>query len=239
MALVGVASMISSLFYSSTILALIGLGLTFWGVVLLYTRPHPYVRSDLMDSTALSSFRTIDRVMTGLGYREKGVYIPVGNPEKVIVLVPSEPLTRIPKPQEILERTFLENPKGVIITPPGLSLAALIEKELAADFEKLTLHDLSKRLARPLVENLEVAQDFDMNVNGEHVEVKMVDSIYTNFCSQLRRTTKYASSLGCPICSAIACILAMVTRRPVSFEQEEFSPDRRTLKASYRIIKWS
>ena len=76
-----------------------------------------------------------------LGYHEKGVYIPVGNPEKVVVFVPSGPFDRIPRPEEIGDSTFLENPKGMVMAPPGLALATLIAKELA-HFEKLSLEDL-------------------------------------------------------------------------------------------------
>jgi hypothetical protein len=32
-----------------------------------------------MDSTAISSLTTIDRMITSLGYTQKGVYIPVDN----------------------------------------------------------------------------------------------------------------------------------------------------------------
>ena len=236
---IGVLGLVSSVFYSSTILAFIGLGLTFWGVLLLFIRPQQYVRSDLMDSTALSSLKTIDRVISGLGYYEKGVYIPTGNSEKAIVFVPSEPFTRIPKPHEIGDSTFLENPKGMILIPPGLSLATLIAKGIGLDLEKLSLDDLRQRLPKILIENLEIVQDFEMNIDGSYVQFKFVDSIYAGFCSQLRGAARLSCSLGCPICSAMACILSMVTRKPISFEHDEFSPDGKTLESSYRILDWS
>jgi len=239
MTAVGAAGLGLAILYTSTVLAFIGLGLAFWGALLLFIRPQHYVRSDLMDSTALASLRTIDRVMSGLGYYEKGVYLPAGNPEKAVVFLPSEPFSKIPNPKDIGDKTFLDNPKGMIIIPPGLSLAALIQKELGTDFEKLTLNELRERLNKVLIEDLEIVRDFEMNVDKDYVHFKFVDSIYAEFCGQLRSAQRLGCSLGCPICSAMACILCMVTRKPVSFEHDEFSPDGKILESSYRILEWS
>jgi hypothetical protein len=128
--LTGGLSLIISVIASSTILAFIGLGILFWGALLLFIKPQHYVRSDLMDSTALSSLKTIDRVMLSLGYYEKGIYIPGGNPERVVVFVPAEPFGRVPTIREIEGQTFIKDPKGIAMIPPGLALANMIEKHL-------------------------------------------------------------------------------------------------------------
>jgi hypothetical protein len=47
---------------------------------------------------ALSSLKTIGLVLiTGLDYKEKGIYIPVGNPEKTVAFVSSQLLKKTPK----------------------------------------------------------------------------------------------------------------------------------------------
>jgi hypothetical protein len=237
MLLIGTLSLGISIIESSTILAFIGLGISFWGALLLFIRPQHYVRTDLMDSTALSSLKTIDRVMLSLGYVEKGVYIPASNPEKAILFIPAEPFSRIPKANEIEDQTFIRNPKGLAMVPPGLSLANLIEHELGAPLKKYNLRELGERLPKVLIENLEIAQDFEMHVEGDGVRFKFVDSIYSFFCNQLRSTTKVSCSMGCPICSAMACILAIATDKPVSFEEDKYSPDGKTLESSYRILE--
>jgi len=122
---VGGLSLVLATLFTSTVLAFIGLGLTFWGALLLFIRPRHYVRSDLMDSTALSSLTTIDRIITSLGYIQKGVYIPVDSPEKTVVFIPSQPLKKIPKLEQIERQTFVKDPDGIAMVPPGLALANL------------------------------------------------------------------------------------------------------------------
>ena len=233
----GALSLAISVYSSSTILAFIGLGLTFWGALLLFARPHTYVRSDLMDSTALSSLRTIDRVMTSLGYLEKGIYIPGGNPERAVVFVPSEPFARIPKAKEIEGQLFINDPKGIAMVPPGLALANLIEKELGLDLKECSLETLSQQLPKLLIEDLEMAKDFEMHVEGDEVRFKMDESIYSDFCHNLKDSTRVCAGLGCPICSAMACILAIATGKPVSFEGDKFSTDANSLESYYRILE--
>lgn len=233
----GILSLVISIYFASTILVFIGLGLTFWGALLLFIRPQKYVRSVLMDSTALSSLRTIDRVMTDLGYLEKGIYIPGGNPERAVVFVPSEPFGRIPKANEIEDQTFIKDPKGIAMVPPGLSLALLIEKQLGVDLGKCSLETLSERLPKLLIEDLEMAQNFEMHVKGDEVRFKFDESIYSDFCHKLSSSTRICAGLGCPICSAMACVLAISTGRPVSFEGDKNSADGKSLESTYRLLE--
>jgi hypothetical protein len=232
----GGLSLILSVVFTSTVLAFIGLGLTFWGALLLFIRPRHYVRTDLMGSTALSSLKTIDRVITGLGYNEKGIYIPVGNPEKAVVFVSSQPLEEIPKPSEIENQTFVKNPEGITIVPPGMALANLFEKELGVKFNEWSLEKMAERLPKMLIEDLEMVQDCTVRIDGDRVSFKFVESVFSEFCGQLKGTTKVCSSLGCPMCSAMACILAQVTHRPVKFDEDKYTVDGGTVESSYRLL---
>jgi hypothetical protein len=233
---IGIASLISSVLLTSTVLAFMGLGLTFWAGILLYIRPNRYVRSDLIDSAALPPLEAIDRVMTALGCTEKGVYIPTGNPDKTVVFVPSRPLTSLPRAETIAKETLAKDPNGLIILPPGYALANLIEDQLGVEFKQLPLEKLSGRLSKLLIEDLEVVQDFDMQVDRDIVRFKLVESIYSELCSQLRATTRLSFSLGCPICSAMACIVAQSYGKPVALEESMSSEDGRTILSSCRIL---
>jgi hypothetical protein len=239
LASIGALSLVTSVVFTSMVLAFIGLGLTFWGALLLFIRPRYYVRTDVMDSTALSSLKTIDRVITGLGYSEKGIYIPVSNPEKTVVFVPSRPLEKIPKPEEIENQTFVKNPEGITIVPPGMALANLFEKELGVKFTEWSLEEMTKRLPKLLIENLEMAQDCTITNEGDRVSFRFVESVFTEFCAKLKGSTKVCSSMGCPMCSAMACVLAQVTHRPVKFDEDRFSIDRGTVDSSYILLSAS
>jgi hypothetical protein len=236
---VGVLSLMTSVVFTSTVLAFIGLGLTFWGALLLFIRPRHYIRSDLMDSTALSSLKTIDRVITGLGYNEKGIYIPVGNPEKTIVFVPSQPLKQIPKAAQVENQTFVKNPEGITLVPPGMALANLFEKELGVKFSEWSLEKMTERLPKLLIEDLEMVQDCTIKTEGDRVSFRFVESVFSDFCGQLKGSTKVCGSLGCPMCSAMACILAQVTHRPVKFDEDKYSIDGGTVESSYVLLSAS
>jgi hypothetical protein len=234
---IGVLSLAIAVIVSSTVLAFIGLGLTFWGALLLFIRPQRYIRSELLDSSALSSFRTIDRVMTDLGYYEKGIYIPGGNPERVVVFVPAEPFGRIPSIKEVEGQTFIKDPKGLAMVPPGLTLANLIEERLGTDLRKISLETLRERLPKLLIEELEIAQEFEMQVNGAEVRSKFGESIYSDFCHKISSSTRVCAGLGCPMCSAMACVLAMSTGKPVSLEGDQYSADGKTSESIYHILE--
>jgi len=233
---VGGLSLVSAVVFTSTVLAFIGLGLTFWGALLLFIRPRHYVRSDLMDSTALSSLTTIDRMITSLGYTQKGVYIPVDNAEKAVVFIPAQPLKKIPNLDLVGKQTFLKDPEGIAMVPPGLALANLFERELKVKFSDWSLEKMAEQLPKLLIENLEMVQDCTIKIDGDKVNFTFVESVYSEFCNKLRSTTKVCSSLGCPMCSAMACVLAEVTHRPVEFDKDKYTTDGGTVESSYHIL---
>ena len=67
----GVAALIFSILEDSQILAFIGLGLTFWGALFLFIKPVRYVKGELLRSTSLSSYLTIDRIIKDLKFKGK------------------------------------------------------------------------------------------------------------------------------------------------------------------------
>jgi hypothetical protein len=232
----GGLSLMVSVVFTSTVLAFIGLGLTFWGALLLFIRPRHYVRSDLMDSTALSSLTTIDRMITSLGYTQRGVYIPVDNAEKAVVFIPAKPLKKIPNLDLVGKQTFLKDPEGIAMVPPGLALANLFERELKVKFSDWSLQKMTEQLPRLLIEDLEMVQDCTIKIDGDKVNFTFVESVYSEFCSRLRESTKVCSSLGCPMCSAMACVLAEVTHRPVEFDKDKYTTDGGTVESSYHLL---
>ena len=61
---------------NSQVLAFIGLGLVFWGGLFLLIRPVSYVKSEILDTTTLSNYRTLDRILKNLHIYGEGFYIP-------------------------------------------------------------------------------------------------------------------------------------------------------------------
>jgi hypothetical protein len=235
---IGLVTLVASILLSSTLLAFIGLGLAFWGTLAFFVQPQKYVKSDLMDATALSSLKTIDKMLTGMGYREKGVYLP-GGEEKAVVFVPFEPFSMIPKEiSPVGAETFIQDPRGMLVVPPGLSLASLIEKKLGFSLKNCGVETVLQALPKVLVEDLEIVRDIETELKGDRVNFKLVDSIYADFCREMRDTSRRCG-LGCPMCSALACILAMASGKPVIFEEDERSLDKHTQYSSYELLSRS
>jgi hypothetical protein len=233
--LLGLVILAASVLFTSTISAFIGLGLTFWGLLAFFIQPTKYVKSDLMNATAISSLKTVDKMMVGMGYSEKGVYIRAGDSDKAVVFVPSEPFSMIPEVGEVEETMFLSKPEGLLVPPPGLALAALIENKLGFKLRDCGIETLVEVLPKVLVEDLEIVKDVEIEVTKDTVRFKLVDSIYADFCSEVRDTSRRCG-LGCPMCSALACILTNATGKPVLYEEDKSSEDHRITESVYRLV---
>jgi hypothetical protein len=234
---IGLVALAASVMFASTILSFVGLGLAFWGMLAFFIQPQRYVTSDLMDATALSSLKTIDKMLIGIGYREKGVYIPTE--KEAVVFVPSEPFSRLPAGIAALhETTFVKDPLGMVVVPPGLALANLIEKKLGFNLKNCGVETVVRALPKVLVEDLEIVRDVEIEVRGDKIDFKLIDSIYSDFCREIRDTSRRCG-LGCPMCSALACVLAEATGKPVLFEEDELNTEKGTTISSYEILKRS
>jgi hypothetical protein len=234
--LVGAASLLESVTLSSLVLTFIGLGLTFWGLLFVFVRPSRYARAELVDSTALSSIQVIDRIAFELGYHGKGIYVPTKGPEPIRVFVPAEKESPIPNAEKITDELFYTEPKGFAILPPGLELAKLFRERLVKRSGGLTLKILQDDLPRLLTDQLEIMEDFEMKVEGDTVRTRSTGSVYADFCNEIRLKTRVCTAFGCPMCSAIACLLVDATGCPVSLEEDESSPDGHIIKSTYRIL---
>jgi len=231
---IGLLALAASVMFTSTILAFIGLGMALWGALMFFIQPHKYVHLDLMNATARSSLKSIDQVMVGIGYTEKGVYIPTES-ERAVVFIPEEPFSRIPESKDIEGHTLLDAPRGLVVVPPGLALANLIEKKVGFSLKDCGIDRLIRTLPKVIIDDLEIAQRVEIKINGDLVNFKLVNNVFADFCKEISDTSRRCG-LGCPMCSALACVLATATGKPVLFEEDKSGTDKKTSEPSYRII---
>lgn len=237
----GIISLIASIVYLSSILAFIGLGLTFWGALLVFIKPTKYVKASLLDSTAISSLMAIDKIVAYLNYSGKAIYLPPKYLKALksgTVFIPAEKDLIIPPAEEVAEeKLFLKNPQGICLTPPGLDLANLYENKLGKDFAKVNLNYLQNNLPKLFIEDLEIAKNFEMNKKNDTIQVKITGSIYRNFCKEARRLSNVCNSFGCPLCSSIAIALTRATGKPIIIEKTDLTKDKNTIEVYYQIIE--
>ncbi|MEM3697195.1 MAG: hypothetical protein QXQ94_06820 [Candidatus Bathyarchaeia archaeon] len=243
----GVLALTLAVVYNSNILAFIGLGLTFWGALFFFIRPLGYVPSSLLDSTAISTYTTIDRIIRDLKFKGKSYYIP---PYPKEVYLPDylkglkDPVVFIsadtggtPSIEELAKgKFFLKNPNGICIAPPGLGLLAQFEKELRRDLAKFQLAELCETLPSIIVESLQLAKEVEMKIEDGQVYLKMLDSVHKDLY-RLEENLKSVHMLGCPVASAIACALAKTSGKMVTLQKDDVSVDGRTIEVWYRMIE--
>jgi len=246
--IIGALLLFASVITSSTILAFIGLGLTFWGALFLFARPTKFVRSQILDATAISSYITLDRIMDDLNYKGKPIYIPPYPKEtylpehlrglkEMVVFISAKDYTKIPAIEEMAKKQFLvKNPKGICITPPGSALVSLFEKELRSDFTKIDLDGLYNSLPTVIMNNLELASNFEIETEKELIHVKITDSVYKDLYSKEQKL-KSVHSIGCPLTSAVACALAIITGKLVTITKSNISPDLKTVEVWYQTVE--
>jgi hypothetical protein len=203
----------------------------------------------------------LNQILTELKYQGKPIYLPpkyLKDFETTKIYIPKNKNTNLPTPEEIQQqenKTFLKNPEAALIIPPGLSLSKLFEKTLGTTFTKVDLEYLQQNLPKLFIEDLEIAENLEIQTKPTRVaqkvadsdsviqpktdtiQVKITNSIYDGVCKEARTLTHICGSIGCPICSAIACALAKATGKPITIDKEEQSQDGKTTRIQYHIVE--
>ena len=224
---IGTAILSLSIIYSESIIALIGLGLLFWGVTFTYVTTSEYVKKDLLDVTMKASQEMLNRIVQKLEYRGETVYLPpqffnTSDTYKAYITknkmetVPTAEMLPKQKPDLIIDR--INNPQAVLITPPGVELAKLFEKILEKDFITTSLHDLQRYLPELLIEELEVTPYFDMQIENDFIRVALDDSYFRVPNAEIELSSLYFF-FNSPLVCAIACVLAKATGIPLIIEK--------------------
>jgi hypothetical protein len=258
----GAIAILASIIYTSSILAFIGLGLIFWGAILTYVKPEEHIKKTILEAALSPSHSTLHQVIQELAYRGNATYLPpkyFKNPETTRIYIPKlKGDTTLPTPEQIQEhehKLFAQNPQGITIAPPGLQLSKLIEKSLGTSFIKTNLKQLLQNLPRPIIEELEIAENLEMQIQEEKtdkktnleqitpqpksitVQAKITNSIYANLYREVETPTQSFTSIGCPLSSAIAIALTKSSGKPVKIKQIQSSEDGNTIEATYEITE--
>ena len=247
---VGAAILLASIIYNASILAFIGLSLVFWGALLLYIQPEDYTRKVLLDAAVTSSLKQLNQILQEADYSGKAIYLPpkyFKNPETSKIYIPKQEDGKPPTPEHILQQAnaiFTDSPQGLLLTPAGAELARLFEKTLGTSFTRTDLKYLQRKLPKLLIEDLEIADDLEIEVrNGDDgearndtIHVRITNSLYKDLYTEAE-TRSHIGVIGCPICSALACALTKATGKPVTIEAINPTEDGEIITATYRVLE--
>lgn len=236
----GTAALLNSIFYDMSILAFVGLGLLFWGMLFVYVHLEEYPKKTLIYAAVYPSTSTIDRLINEMEFKGTPVYLPpkyFTNPETTKAYIPKQIGTNIPSPTMIQEQesqTITHDPEGLLIAPPGEGLAKLFEKTLNTNFIRVDIPYLQQILPKILVEDLEIVQNFEMSPEKDMVQVKIENIVPGR--TALENIGGSQSKLGSLLASAIACVLVKTTGDPISIEKQQISEDGKDETIEYRIF---
>ena len=235
----GALALLFSAYTSSYVLAFIGLGLAFWGALFLYLKPSKYVRLELLTSSSSSSLINIERMLTNAGSDLKGIYLPPKRLEDYtssLIFIPktaNQPLPTTASTNTTI--TESQNPLGLFITPPGLALSKLFEKHLGKSFTETKIEDLHTLLPK-LFEELEITKNITIDIENDTVTVQMQNHIFEEVCDETRKLERTYETVGCPLASALACVLAKTTGKPITIEDDNLTSDKTTV-VKYKIME--
>ena len=239
---IGIIALFTSIVYVSSILAFIGLGLVFWGALLFYIQPEEYTKKALLDSAVIPSLVALNQIMHELNYKGKPIYLPpkyLNDPEASKVYIPKQEDGKLPEPELTLKhenQLFFQNPQGILLTPPGAQLSRLFEKILDTSFAKTDLQYVTQNMPRLFIDELEIAEDLEIETEYDLIRVKITNSVFTDICNENRKLSHLYSTIGCPLCSSIACALTKATGKPITIENTQSSEEGKIIEATYRIL---
>jgi hypothetical protein len=242
----GITALLLSIYTNSQIIALIGLGMTFWGALFILISPVRYVEGDLLNSTAISMYLTVDRIIGDFKYSGKAYYIPPYSQEEnlpenlkglkeIVAFVSAKKEKPLLPVEELAQSKFmLSKKKGILVAPPGLGLLIETEKKIPRG-TKMGISDLCEIVPKIMLENFAIAKDITMSTEADEVNLTLCDSLYNHLYSH-ESNLKSVNILGCPIASAIACAIAKTTGKIVTIENTKvYEQDLRT-EIEYKLV---
>jgi len=99
------------------------------------------------------------------------------------------------------------------------------------------LNCIQEKLPKLLIEDFEIAEDIKINIENGIVTINITNHVFNQICQETRKLPKTYESVGCTLCSAIACVLSKAVGQPVEIKKEEQSQDGKTTKIQYQILK--
>jgi hypothetical protein len=185
----------------------------------------------------------LNQIISELNYKGKAIYLPpkyFKDPETSKVYVSKQNEGKLPAPEEILKNEnqfFLENPHGILLTPPGAQLSRLFEKRLDTSFAKTDLKYVTQNMPKLFIEDLEIAENIEIETEHNKIKIRITNSAFKEAHKENNNISNSYHSIGCPLLSAIACALTKATGKLVTIENMQLSKNGKNIEATYRILE--
>jgi hypothetical protein len=234
-----------AVYQSLSVPAFAGLGLILWGIVLRYVTNQEYVKKELLGSSTLSNYTSLDRILKDFGSAQRAIYLPakyLNNIENNYVFLMRSNKDRLPSSESILleEKIGIGFEKGKLLVPPGHGLTKLLEKALHTSFTQVDLKFLTQNLPKLVTEDLELVTEFNVEIQNDTVEGKFRNSVFDN--NEIDEDEKHSQTLtllGCPFTSALACALAKASGKPTIIAEYHKIKSQKITSVTYKFLEES
>ena len=234
----GVIMVVLSAFNDSSFLAILGVSIAFWSMLLLFFTPTKRTFLSLLKAAANSSGTNIERALIEYNLTEKGIYLPpqnLRNFESSLVFVPEKSGTALPTSRETAAKMVNDAKTGLFFTPPGLALCEMFEDEIGLSFRKISLPQLQS-LVKKLFLDLKIAEDAQVKIQDRTITIEVTGSIFNTLCDETRISQpRTHDQVGCILASAFACALAKSSDQPVTIQKHTLDYDTKTFVIQYRM----
>jgi hypothetical protein len=212
---------IAFIILQSTPITALGLSTIILGAVsLALGRSQPKISQEASELLLQSGIENISAIVEELGLKSKAIYLPSsmtsGKPQALIPIHsnPHPPkLGNIVLPKRLIVKHG-SNPDdmGLLVTTPGSAVAGIVTTKSDA-----TEEDLETALTLVLVSKISLADGAKAAMDEEKIRVEI-----SNPRLEYRKMWVY-ESIGSPIASIVASVVAEVLNKPVTVDNEQYS----------------
>ena len=238
---IGAACLTISYLSSSTILTFIGLGLTLWGLLLIYVTQPTGIPRRVFDVLSFSMIKSIDAIIDELYHGDSVVHFYRANRNGLAqgyIYFTHRPNGAVwnyaqPHSQEISQN----DSGGTFVLSPSQGLLDLFEKELNVNLAKIDFSFLERTLPVILVEELKLVDYFLIEANDDTFAIRFSGEPSVHLCKLINEKSKIGYRIGCPVCSVIALTLSKFTGRPIRIKQTITEEDGSNMRTVYEKIR--
>ncbi len=141
----------------------------------------------------------------------------------------------LPTPQENTDKLCFEGRNGVFFTPPGLALSQLFEQELGVSFIKTDFEFVQQNLPKLLVEDFKLAEKVELQKQANRIIVVITGSVLHSAYDDPVNQTRTHAQVGGLLTSALACVLAKATGKPIIVQTETHIPETKSTYIEYFV----
>ncbi|RPJ27419.1 MAG: hypothetical protein EHM25_11105 [Nitrosopumilales archaeon] len=234
----GIAALISSIFYASSLLAIVGFCLVFWGALLLYIVPTKsnYLAIFLHASSEVAN-ANIEKMLSAYGSHQHGIYLPakwvpsMKNVDAIPVFVPKKLIEQ----NKLNEKDLLSIP-GLYLTPPGAGLCRILETQVGNSFSNINVQQFLEIIPSLLTKITGFAEVAKAQISENTLTIELTKNMFDATCQATDEEPQTHKQVGCLLSSSLACAIAKVTNTPVMITSEVRNLQAKTTKIEYRVL---